>query len=102
MFEEIYEVHTMQISPTSGAPGGWEYTCAECSYHARYLLANGQNAPQLQVLDCGDHQARHISHDPLDSQSTTISTQATSTHDDEAWLTPEIRAKIEKILAGLD
>ncbi len=83
---------------------GWEFTCSECSYRARYLHRHDFDEHTFEILNSGDPGARHTN-TPIDEPSPANWYDTGNNLDqevDESWLTPEIRKKLEEIASALD
>ena len=83
---------------------GWEFTCSECSYRARYLHRHDLDEHTFEILNSGDPKARHTN-SPIDYPSPTNGCHFENNLEqeiDESWLTPEIRKKLEEIVSALD
>ncbi|MGE5220972.1 MAG: hypothetical protein ACM3PY_00950 [Omnitrophica WOR_2 bacterium] len=118
MSKEDLGMHNTITTLVLGDEGiGWEFTCENCGYHARYIVNNHQTPHQLEILDPGNPNVQHKSDLPMmnDDEANTLdavnaapvsSGDTALTHeevlDDEKWLTPEIREKLEAIVKKLD
>ena len=80
---------------------GWEFSCKECSYRARYIHFPDHGKQTLEIIDIGDPMARHTNNANQDYLENDYQDQGTSTkifEEEAAWLTPELRQQIEVIL----
>ena len=69
----------------------WEFSCPICGYRARYNAHPRHHTQQLEILQVGDPQARHVSNH-----------LQIRVADDEAWLTPELRQQMEELLQDVN
>ncbi len=118
MSKEDLNMHNTITTLVLGEEGiGWEFTCENCGYHARYIVNNHPGPYNLEILDPGDPNVRHKSDLPMmnaseesaiaEDASAPVSSGDTALKpeeilDDESWLTPEIREKLEAIVKKLD
>lgn len=118
MSKEDLNMHNTITTLVLGEEGiGWEFTCENCDYHARYIVNNHQGPYHLEILDPGDPNVRHksdlpmmnsseedalgaVNRTPMAQGDTALSPEEVL--DDEAWITPEIREKLEAIVKKLD
>jgi hypothetical protein len=101
---EINKIH-------NGEEEGWEFLCHNCGYRARFTV-DRTGTQRLEIIFIGDPSARHISHEALEEtyvmQEDCLCTpdDAGSSdifyEDEEAWLTPELRAQVEKIIGNFN
>lgn len=113
----LHRTTTIRIHDQDG--DGWEFACKKCNYRARYMERFDRGERVLVVLDLGDPQARHTSSQqelgqlgdwPLNTSEYAGSSEneledleeVNLSYDEEAWITPEIRFKLEEILKRLD
>ena len=125
MSQENHVIHyTLTRRLTAEEGEGWEFTCPECGYWARYL-SNDQLEPELIVLNDGDLSARHTTSEwGWNLYSPGFEQNPTSPHEpagqaeewpsswelendipaipDEDWLTPELRHQIAAIVSKMD
>ena len=95
---QVHHTHTKVIQ--SGSVRGWEFGCAQCGYRARYIITNGHDMGEFEILEIGDPEARHYNASleeayELDQQYPEIS-------DEADWLPIEIVEQIEAILGRFD
>jgi hypothetical protein len=85
---------------------GWEFVCPTCGYRARFTSPPTFGRQQLEILNIGDFQARHVSSDwpvrQTSSRPVRVVEAEMQDDDDEAWLTPELRQQMEELLADVD
>jgi hypothetical protein len=100
------QVHYTVTERIEGEKGsGWEFTCKECSYRARYIHFPDHGRQTLEIIDIGDPTARHTNsaHQVyLDQSSQNGEYEHNIFEDESSWLTPEIREQIDAILAKFD
>lgn len=94
---------------------GWEITCPQCGYRARYSIpANGQQA-RLEILELGDPQVHHTTDDasPADQPAAweewderlddvLVGDDLNEPEDDLSWLNLGSRLWLEELLQRLD
>lgn len=96
---KVHYTITERIEREDGA--GWEFTCRECSYRARYIHFPEHGKQTLEIIDIGDPTARHTNNAHKEYLAGNSESQGSvpGIFDDEAsWLTPELRQQIEAIL----
>jgi hypothetical protein len=79
---------------------GWEFGCDQCGYRAHYLIANGHDMGEFEILELGDPEARHCN-TPLDEVYEFVHDHAED-HEEEIGLPAEIVEQIEAILGRFD
>jgi hypothetical protein len=96
------QVHYTITERIQGENGyGWEFTCKECSYRARYVHFPKHGKQTLEIIDIGDPTARHTNnaHKEILGEGSQAQDAVPGFFEDEAaWLTPELRAQIEAVL----
>jgi hypothetical protein len=124
MSQQNHLIHyTLTRRLTAEEGEGWEFTCPECGYWARYL-SSGRLEPELIVLSEGDPDARHTTSDwgwnldafgieesaaypphlveeEVDWPSAWDLENDVTAIPDEDWLTPELRRQIAAILTKM-
>lgn len=95
----IHQTITSRIN--SDDREGWEFICEDCGYRACYTLDESSGTNNLQIIDFGNLNARHVSSEingkNLEATSL-VPTPNETDLDEEYWLTPELRQQIEAIL----
>ena len=95
--------HTITSKVRRGQQHGWEFECPICGYRALYIAQLQACSPQLEILDIGDAQARHLSSQPQIGWGAARPVQVMDIDDDdEAWLTPELRQQMEDLLKDVN
>ena len=95
--------HTITRKIRSEQQNEWEFECPICGYRVRYIAPLHSNSSQLEILHIGDAQARHLSDHVQRSGSAAGPTQVMDDdHNDEAWLTPELRQQMEDLLKDVN
>lgn len=97
---QVHYTITERIQGEGGS--GWEFTCKECSYRARYIHFADHGKQTLEIIDIGDPTARHTNnaHKEFRSNDTVDAGLVPNIIEDEtSWLTPELRGQIESVLA---
>lgn len=86
------------------APGvGWEFSCQECGYLARYWQEPPQGTPRLEIINMGNAVVRHISSAPRRGVGIGNKSRPRFGEEHELyWLTPESLRWLEAILQELD
>jgi hypothetical protein len=99
-------VHFTITERIQGQDGsGWEFSCKECSYRARYIHFPEHGKQTLEIIDIGDPMARHTNGDHKDfppQRNQSSSWVPNLIEDEETWLTPDLRAQIEAVLSKFD
>ncbi len=118
MSQEDFNVHhTITYRILGGDGNGWEFSCESCGYRARYILCDDRSQYRLEIIDAGDPFSRHTSQsaatasvDPYSYASRPADELYTAEQanldeplfEEEAWLTPDLRKKLKRILDRLD
>jgi hypothetical protein len=100
---QVHYTITERIEGEKGS--GWEFTCNECSYRARYIHFPEHGRQTLEIIDIGDPNARHTNnaHQELIGNEIRAQDGVPSYFIDEStWLTPELRQQIYAVLAKYD
>jgi hypothetical protein len=100
---KVHFTKTEKIEREDGA--GWEFTCDECSYRARYIHFPEHGKQTLEIIDIGDPTARHTNSANQENLAESLPNQAsvpTIIEDEASWLTPELREQIDLILAKFE
>ncbi len=130
MFNDDRDVHYTVAKRILDDEGrGWEFYCQICGYRARYIIGAAQNFRKMEILEIGNPLVRHSSEafdlftgeslpdglsDPLPEDDFSPIPFDTPPDDDEAispsdhqmevdesWITPEIEAFFDYLLAKL-
>lgn len=99
--QAVFHQTTTQMIEAPG--GGWEFSCQECGYLARYLQETPQGTPRLEIINMGNVEVRHISSAPRKGVDGGNIYRSHSGQENELyWLTPESLRWLEDILQELD
>ncbi len=96
----IHSTITKRFHEANGE--GWEFSCYQCKYCVRYLFHSNNQEYQLEILDFGDSRARHTSNTGNENPDPDFRQDGKLIPDEEAWLTPELRQKIDEIIKRFD
>jgi hypothetical protein len=131
MFNDDRDIHYTVAKRILDEEGrGWEFYCQICGYRARYIIGPTQNLRKMEILDIGNPLVRHSSDafDLLNGESMSgsfsnplpeedfspihfdtppddagpINPSGYSMEVDESWITPEIEAFFDRLLAKLE
>ncbi len=100
-FNKLPVHRTLTRSLSQSKAGGWEFFCPLCGYQAHYVANGRKDTYRLEIVQLGDPEARHTSGQNIAGAGFHALDQEI---EEEEWLTPELRFKLEEILrnAGLD
>ncbi len=98
---------TVTTRVKDAAVSGWEFTCRQCGYRARYSMPVEGGQARLEILDLGDPQAHHTSEDAAlagepAAWEEPIKNDLVEPEFDESWLSHDSRLWLEGLLERLD
>jgi hypothetical protein len=99
---QVHYTITERIERENGS--GWEFTCQQCSYRARYIHFPEHGKQTLEIIDIGDPTARHTNNAHREFIGEDLQGQDNLPgilEDEDSWLTPELREQIDAILGKL-
>jgi hypothetical protein len=96
--------HILVMKETHAETGQvWEFSCPRCGYRGRFIKYAEPVNPELEILDRGDPEARHMSSQLeallLDPSNWSEMNEVKSLS--EEWFTPEFQDRLEEAVQGM-